>query len=93
MVLNKKDIKWSSGDVGVVVNDLPEAVIEGNKNNPASVALAVTGLIARPTFGKLLVLLPRLELFMIGFKNVFVIMHNCYLLEKNKIIIIVFAHK
>ncbi|CAH2085047.1 unnamed protein product [Euphydryas editha] len=42
--------KRITGDVGVVVNDLPQAVIEGNNNNPASVALAVTGLIARPSF-------------------------------------------
>nr|XP_026488707.1 vacuolar protein sorting-associated protein 13A-like isoform X1 [Vanessa tameamea] len=42
--------KRLTSDGGVVINDLPEAVIEGNKNNPASVALAVTGLIARPTF-------------------------------------------
>ncbi|XP_038214250.1 vacuolar protein sorting-associated protein 13A-like [Zerene cesonia] len=33
-----------------IIDDLPEAVIEANKTNPASVALAVTGIIARPTF-------------------------------------------
>ncbi|CAH2260106.1 jg4815 [Pararge aegeria aegeria] len=38
------------GDEGKIVDDLPEAVIEANRNNPTSVALAVTGLIARPTF-------------------------------------------
>ncbi|XP_045499068.1 vacuolar protein sorting-associated protein 13A-like [Colias croceus] len=33
-----------------IIDDLPEAVIEANRTNPASVALAVTGIIARPTF-------------------------------------------
>ncbi|XP_034828930.1 intermembrane lipid transfer protein VPS13A-like isoform X1 [Maniola hyperantus] len=42
--------KRRSGDEGKIVDDLPEAVIEANRNHPASVALAVTGLIARPTF-------------------------------------------
>ena len=39
------------GDEGVIMDDLPEEVMEANRSNPASVALAVTGLIARPTFG------------------------------------------
>ncbi|CAH0720243.1 unnamed protein product, partial [Brenthis ino] len=42
--------KRLTGDEAVIMDDLPEEVIEANRNNPASVALAVTGLIARPTF-------------------------------------------
>lgn len=47
------------------MEDLPEAVIEANKNNPASVALAVTGLIARPTFGKTLIMFFRKSLALV----------------------------
>ncbi|CAH2046777.1 unnamed protein product, partial [Iphiclides podalirius] len=34
---------------GVIIDNLPEALLEANRRNPSSVALAVSGLIARPT--------------------------------------------
>ncbi|CAG9562322.1 unnamed protein product [Danaus chrysippus] len=46
----KTKIKRRSGDDFEIVDNLPEAVIEANKKNPASIALAITGLIGRPNF-------------------------------------------
>lgn len=40
-------------DDGVLSNDLPQSVIERDQHNAASIALALTGLIARPTFGEI----------------------------------------
>ncbi|KAM3960055.1 LOW QUALITY PROTEIN: intermembrane lipid transfer protein VPS13A [Aphomia sociella] len=38
------------GEEESIKNDLPEAVVEGDRGNPASIALALTGLIAQPSF-------------------------------------------
>lgn len=41
-----------SGEVPQLSNDIPESVIEGDSSNQASIALALTALVARPTFGE-----------------------------------------
>ncbi|KAF9422722.1 hypothetical protein HW555_001716 [Spodoptera exigua] len=38
------------GEVPQLSNDIPESVIEGDSSNQASIALALTALVARPTF-------------------------------------------
>ncbi|XP_047508917.1 vacuolar protein sorting-associated protein 13A-like isoform X2 [Pieris napi] len=43
-----KSIKTTLGSKEII-DDLPSSVLEANKTNPASIALAVTGVIARPT--------------------------------------------
>ncbi|XP_068633837.1 intermembrane lipid transfer protein VPS13A-like [Battus philenor] len=42
-------VRKRPGEEGSIIDDLPEAVLDANRRNPSSVALAVTGLIARPT--------------------------------------------
>lgn len=41
------------GEAQQLSNDIPESVIDADSNNPASIALALTALVARPTFGEL----------------------------------------
>ncbi|XP_075975072.1 intermembrane lipid transfer protein VPS13A-like isoform X2 [Anticarsia gemmatalis] len=38
------------GEVPQLSNDIPDTVIDADSNNPASIALALTALVARPTF-------------------------------------------
>ncbi|CAG5002572.1 unnamed protein product [Parnassius apollo] len=44
-----RPVRKRPGEEGLIVDNLPESVLEANRRNPSSVALAVTGLVARPT--------------------------------------------
>lgn len=53
------------GEVPQLSNDIPETVIDADSNNPASIALALTALVARPTFGETKFLILKILLFFV----------------------------